>query len=479
MSLRLKLYIGAIAATAAVLVWSCAPNDIGTRWAHYAGWVLICVLSEGLWVPTYSGTGTITMASTAGLAATILWGRGAAVLIAILSTAIADRFVLKKPAIRVFFNTCQISVTTWVAASAFVLLGGPVQGLVNAPGLGRGDLLAARLALPTAGLFVGYLLANRVLVAAAVSWSTDRPYLRVLREDWFYLERLLQDLAAFLLSPLMVVSYLAIGYAGVVLFFAPLWLLNESAKRYLELQRTHQQIIRSERMAAKGEMAAEVGHELRNQLAAISGRAQMLLKDADRQTFTNISRHAQIIMDQAQRMERLSKGLMDFSGTEPKVERVDVNSLVQRTVEFVRSQNRFDGVQWDVRLCEPAPELRADPGQLQQVLLNLFMNAADAMNEQARASANGKTKSLSVTTERDERTHSLRVVVRDTGPGIPASNLNRIFEPHFTTKPDGHGFGLSTSYRIVGNHGGRIVAESPPGQGATFTVTLPLGGLKA
>jgi two-component system C4-dicarboxylate transport sensor histidine kinase DctB len=230
-------------------------------------------------------------------------------------------------------------------------------------------------------------------------------------------------------------------------------------------------LIYSERMAAKGEMAAEIGHELRNQLAAISGRAQMLLKDVERSAPENLAKHAQIILEQSRRMEALSQGLMNFSRAELQIERVDVNGLVQKTVEFVRGQNRFDAVEWDLRLSERVPELRVDPGQVQQVLLNLFMNAADAMKEKALG-----PRVIGVTTDVDDRFRELRLVVTDTGTGIPASNLARIFEPHFTTKAEGHGFGLSTSYRIITNHGGRIAAESPPGQGASFTVTLPVNG---
>jgi signal transduction histidine kinase len=104
-------------------------------------------------------------------------------------------------------------------------------------------------------------------------------------------------------------------------------------------------------------------------------------------------------------------------------------------------------------------------------LLNLFVNAADAMKERPSV-----RKVIGITSSVDDHGRLLRVVVTDTGPGIAASNLTRVFEPHFTTKPDGHGFGLSTSYRIVASHGGRITAESPPGQGACFTVTLPVSG---
>jgi two-component system NtrC family sensor kinase len=117
------------------------------------------------------------------------------------------------------------------------------------------------------------------------------------------------------------------------------------------------------------------------------------------------------------------------------------------------------------------PELRADPGQLQQVLLNLFINAADAMAE-----AEMPRRVITVSQEYDERARHVNVRVADSGPGIPTSILSKVFEPHFTTKAEGHGFGLSTSYRIVTNHGGQISVDSGPGQGACFTVTLPLEG---
>ncbi|MFI5372965.1 MAG: sensor histidine kinase, partial [Candidatus Eisenbacteria bacterium] len=227
----------------------------------------------------------------------------------------------------------------------------------------------------------------------------------------------------------------------------------------------------TERMAAKGEMAAEIGHELRNQLVAISGRAQMLLRDAQRGVQEHVERNAQIILEQSKRMETMSKGLMEFSARELKVERVDVNALLQKSVEFVRTQNRFDGVEWDLRLAGAIPELRADPGQVQQVLINLFFNAADAMRDNGPIS-----KTIGVMSELDDRAKQVRVLVTDTGTGIPANVMPRIFEPHFTTKAEGHGFGLSTSYRIVTNHGGRIVGTNLPGRGACFTLTLPLHG---
>jgi len=159
---------------------------------------------------------------------------------------------------------------------------------------------------------------------------------------------------------------------------------------------------------------------------------------------------------------------MAFTHAEVALEPLEINDLIQRSIEFVRTQNRFDGVDWDVRLSASVGQVRADPGQLQQVLINLFMNAADAMQEMT-----GR-KLIAVTGERQDK--RVTVVVSDSGSGIDEKHLARIFEPHFTTKPTGHGYGLSTSYRIIQNHGGKIVAESPPGSGARFTITLPIDG---
>ena len=470
MSLRLRVYLVVVGLAAVLLLGLFLPPDSAALWMHYLTWTLICLLSETLWLSTLSGGGTASMASTANLATLMLWGPEASMWIVASSTLLANVLVQRKPWVRAMFNASQSVLTMWVAGEVMVWLGGPRTGY-HVLGAGIGGTVMLATTLPFLGLVAAYMLVNRALVSVAVAWSTERPYFRVLREDWFYRERLFDDTALFLLSPLVVISYAAISYVGLLLFYAPLRIIYESQKRYSELRSAQNMLIYSERMAAKGEMAAEIGHELRNQLVAISGRAQMLLRDAERQQHANVSRHAQIILEQAHRMELMSKGLMDFSRAELRVERVDVNALVQRSVEFVRPQKRFGSIEWELQLPAGVPELRADPGQLQQVLINLFMNAADSMSENEAS-----RKVITVGTEFDERDRHVRLRVIDTGPGIPAALLSKVFEPHFTTKAEGHGFGLSTSYRIVTNHGGQIVADSPPGQGASFTVTLPLNG---
>jgi signal transduction histidine kinase len=424
-----------------------------------------------MWSNTISGGATWSLSATAGLSSAVLLGGGAGLWISALSTLIADLFVLRKPLVRVAFNSAQVAIATAVGALLFQVLGGRVALPVGA---GPGGMLdrahATGLMLPFLGLVVGYFVVNRAMVALAVAWSAGRGFRQVLMEDWLYMARIEVDAASFLLTPLMVISFTTVGYPGVLLFYAPLFMLFQSDRRYIELKKAEEVNLRNARFAAKGELAAGIGHELNNQLVAISARAQMLLKDAEKQTFENAPRHAQIIFDQSKRMGVLAKGLMDYTRSKVNVEPMDLNGMLTSTIDFVKSDKRFRGVEWEVQLDPELPQIRADAGQIQGVFINLFVNAADAMGAQE------SRRSISVRTRLDPRTHIAEIDVQDTGPGIKREHLGRMFEFMFTTKPDGHGFGLSTSHRTIENHGGRITVESEPGEGARFHIALPLSG---
>jgi signal transduction histidine kinase len=470
LSLRLRLYLVAMALAAVALLGLHPLPRFEELWPHYGLWVAVIFLSETMWSRARGG-GTWSLSSTAALATVVLWGPAAAIWIVMLGTLLAELLVLRKPPVRAIFNSTQMALTMWAAGLAFTLLGGPGSGVAGEPALASGAA-AWWLVLPLLGLMGTYLVVNRALVTVAVAWSSDRSYLTALREDWFYRERLLEDAAAFLMSPLMVIAYAAIGYPGVVLFYVPLHMLLEADRRFVELREAQERLVRSEVLAAMGEMARGIGHELNNQLVPIHGRAQMLLKDAERARFDNVARHAQIILDQSRRMADLSTTLRDFGRTKLTVESVDLNALISTTMEFVRTQNRFDPIEWELRLRPDLPAVRADKASIQRVLINLFLNAADAMEE---AGADGK-RVLSVTSEWDERSRRVSVQVSDTGPGIAAAILPRLFRPNVSGKKRGTGLGLSTSHHIVEIHDGSLVAENLPGSGACFTMTLPIHG---
>jgi signal transduction histidine kinase len=254
-----------------------------------------------------------------------------------------------------------------------------------------------------------------------------------------------------------------------VLFFVPMVFIRDSSRRYIQLQKVQDSLIRSERMAAKGEMAAEIGHELNNYLAAISGRAQMIMMNVPPDGDSKLRKSAEIIFENTANMAALTAGLMSASHKETQKRPSQLNELIVKTVEFVRPQNKFNGVRFQLDLDEAIPTGDLDPAQIQQVLLNLFSNAADALREKENPD-----RTIRIATSHQPEKGRVVLTVADNGPGMAAEVAARIFEPTFTTKEKGHGFGLSTCFRIIENHSGRISVETQPGDGATFTVDLPL-----
>ena len=472
MSRRLVLYVGTVVAIAIVLL-ALYPLDWKTPLLiHFLGWVLITIVAESLWLPTITGESTDSMASAANFATVVLWGVAPAIWIVALSTALSDLLIRRRPAIRVLFNSAAMVLVMAASGTVFALLGGPPGGVASMFDAGRPEVARMiGLLVPLLGLGLVYRALNIVLVSVAAGWGAERPVMRVVREDFLYAEQIISDLALLFISPLMVVSFAVLSYPGIILFYVPLLVIRDSHRRYVELKKAQDQLVHTERMAAKGEMAAEIGHEISNYLAAISARAQMLTMELGKAEPDKIARHARIIMEQASNMAILTKGLMDFSHKEMKVVRVDINDLVRRTADFVRPQNKFDQVEFALELGEGLPAITADPGQLQQVFINLFQNAAEAMIEKGTTE-----KRITVTTGWEHSGETVLLRVSDNGPGMSRAILEKVFEPTFTTKPTGHGFGLSTCYRIAAAHRGRIWAESEVGRGATFALILPVGG---
>ena len=214
-------------------------------------------------------------------------------------------------------------------------------------------------------------------------------------------------------------------------------------------------------------MSAEIGHELRNFLTGASGLAELLRSDRELASLPRASANVELLSTQIEKMQRFAIGLLDLGMVPSRVRTSDLNSLVERLVGFVEGQSRFRTVEFVQRLDRSLPSLEVDPGQIQQVLLNLYVNAAEALGGERRGRVVTTTRM-----SRDEATAEL--IVEDDGPGMPQAVRQRVFEHSFTTKDSGHGFGLAISRRIVENHGGTIEVESEPGAGARFHLRLPL-----
>ncbi len=230
------------------------------------------------------------------------------------------------------------------------------------------------------------------------------------------------------------------------------------------LLQTQQRLARSERLAAVGQIAASLAHEIGTPLNAISGHVQLLSRSHpdDRDT----QRRVEIIQSQLSFIIGVVKSLL--SRTQPRRAQraaVDLNALVRELLWLVKPTLDAHDISVAVNLAEDLPEVAADHDGLQQVLLNLVNNSVDAMPEGGW---------LEITTGRDAAGRAVELLFRDSGEGIPTNAFGHVFEPMWTTKPSGSGFGLAIAREIMVEHGGQIEAVGGDGRGATFRLTLPL-----
>jgi len=228
-----------------------------------------------------------------------------------------------------------------------------------------------------------------------------------------------------------------------------------------ELRATQDQLVHAEKMAGLGSLAASVAHEFNNLLGGILGSAESALEETPQGTARDA---LEVVRRAARRACGITENLLRFSRKdESHKEPVELNALVEDCVRLLEPEARARKVRLEAALDE-LPIVPADPGQIHQVVLNLLANAVHAVDSGGR-----------VRVETSAREDTVLVAVSDDGPGVPAADRSRIFEPFYTTRGDGTGLGLAVSYGIVTGHGGRIeVADALEG-GARFEVRLPLG----
>lgn len=232
-------------------------------------------------------------------------------------------------------------------------------------------------------------------------------------------------------------------------------------KQMIELKETQEQLIQAAKLAAIGELAANVAHEINNPLTSIIGFVELMKEYDDMDLIKN---RLEIIEHESIRARDIVRELLNFARKRPlQLSDVDINSLIKEVIILTRAQAKTGRVEI-VEDYGDIPRMIGDPNQIKQVFVNIINNAIHAMPE-------GGKLYIKTSASHDDIT----IVFKDTGVGIPADVLPRIFEPFFTTKREkGTGLGLSISYRIIQDHGGRINVESNEGKGTAFTITLPV-----
>ena len=253
---------------------------------------------------------------------------------------------------------------------------------------------------------------------------------------------------------------LELAMFGVVAIVAGLLSDRERALR-LQAEESAESLRRADRLSALGTLTAGMAHEIRNPLAAIGGAAEILEQDfpADhpRREFLDILRR------EIARLNAITGKYLDYARPRaPDLRPTDLNEIVRSAVDLVARSASKSSVAFETHLASENPLVRADPGQIQQVLVNLLLNAAQVQPDGGR---------VEVETKGSEG--GIEVSVRDRGPGLPDVPVDRLYEPFFTAREGGTGLGLHVSLRIVRSHGGRLEAENAEGGGARFRIVLP------
>jgi len=260
----------------------------------------------------------------------------------------------------------------------------------------------------------------------------------------------------------------------LTLFASEACLALESASLYERLEGaldtvrlTQDRLVQSEKLAALGEMAARIAHEIKNPLTVIGGfSARMARKDPGRPDPATVGRYAKIILKEVQRLERIVQETLYFSrekGLSPKP--VDIHAEIGEVLAMFTEELAESRIEKVLDLAAETREISADPDQIRQVLWNLVSNAVQAME-------GGGTLSMA-TRDAVEDGEGILLLVGDTGGGIPHDAVHNIFNPFFTTKPRGTGLGLPIVHAIVQKHGGAIHLDNREGEGVTFSVFLP------
>ncbi len=233
------------------------------------------------------------------------------------------------------------------------------------------------------------------------------------------------------------------------------------------IQEREHRLIRSERLATVGRMAAQIAHEVRNPLSSIGLNAELLGDELSTEA-DEARRMVASIIGEVDRLTEITETYLRFTRLpRPKLEREDLGGLVASVVAMGRGEIVQEGITLDVDIAPELPELPADEAQLRQALINLVRNAREAL-------ASAPIKRLGISVVNDGPSGCLLVRVSDSGAGIDQHDLGKIFDPFFSTKAQGTGLGLALVQQIVVDHGGRIDVESVPGRGTVFTLAFPV-----
>jgi signal transduction histidine kinase len=238
--------------------------------------------------------------------------------------------------------------------------------------------------------------------------------------------------------------------------------INKMAVSLAEKEKLEEQLHRSDRLATLGRLVTGLAHEIRNPAAIIKATVQVLEREA--KGYPDLNGYTKIIGEQVDRQNQIITELLEFGRPRPKIiQTLSINRLINSVLSFTGPFLQQNKVLLHKETRDDLPNIEGDGEQLKQVLVNLILNAVQAMPEGGHLRIVTYTKSNAVV-----------IIVKDTGRGIAADDLKHIFDPFYTTREGGGGLGLAIGYQIIESHGGKLEAHSVEGKGSEFTITLPV-----
>ncbi len=268
-------------------------------------------------------------------------------------------------------------------------------------------------------------------------------------------------------------KFLSITASQISISLENINLLEESRHAYGRLKDLQDQILQLERMAAKGQMSAEIGHELNNFLGVVSGNLSLMQHSLDNKNYGELHKYLNAVTTNLDNIRKFTDGLIDVSRLKSKLSECNINNTVAEVLEYLKAQNRFENISIIFNKADCDFLTLADAGQFQQLLYNLLNNAADAIHEINDNRHKQIIVDITLSPERDTYT----MTVSDNGIGFKGENLKNALKKRFTTKETGHGFGLLVCEKIIKHHQGQFKIESVPNSGTKITIDFPVQSL--
>ena len=245
-------------------------------------------------------------------------------------------------------------------------------------------------------------------------------------------------------------------------------LLQEAQDAMVRLEDFKDHLVGLERVATQGMMSSEIAHELNNFIAIILSNVELFEMKASGTYPEAATKYLENVKKNIGKFEKFTNSLSDAGKLDTKRQNCDLNEMINEIATFARHQKRFRKIVIELALDSMLPRILIDQSQIQQVLYNLFNNAADAIGE---SNPNGL---IQIRTQYDQEKHEVTLNVTDNGSGFSPENLQKAFRDRFTTKEHGHGFGLTVIRKVIKNHGGTIALDSQPAAGANITIVIPI-----